>query len=568
MNFLPIVTRELRVVSRKPWIYWVRSIFGLAGIIVALMIFYEGSAWRTARGMEMLWGLSVITMLLALLSGCLLTAECISSEKREDTLGFLFLTNLKGYDVVTGKIAIHAVTTACGLLAVFPVFFLPILAGGVTWAETLRVLLGIGVSFLFALSLGVWISTRSCDARNAVLATLIVMVLVVALPLLWLAVLDEFLRINPWLAGVPQLSPGMLLFYARDAWYFTLGAKAVYWISIGIFLVASVVLARLASGLLPRVWQSEGARSVADPLPGIPRFRFRSGTKIGSVLRRRRFRSISGNPFLDLALSRVREFRWTKRLRRIATGFFAAMLLFSFLGGDEEPFVFAILAIFAMHAGAKFVFAFDATRALNDDKRSSVLELLLATPLGERQIADGHAQAFRMEFKRHIRWLLLLTIALQFTAMVNDSLRLDGDDLFFISSFLWGTMIWTWSDYRTASWLGMSHALKQGTHIKATLRTLVDMVVLPWIPYFVVLFCMAESNVDEEGAALVTWAWAVGGAIYQQVRAARKRVRVIRQFRNIVSGSEAHSASQGDTTGPRFLRLWPFSQRVFRHVSS
>jgi hypothetical protein len=63
------------------------------------------------------------------------------------------------------------------------------------------------------------------------------------------------------------------------------------------------------------------------------------------------------------------------------------------------------------------------------------------------------------------------------------------------------------------------------------------MLLLPWLPYFFVLFCMANTNADEETAATVTLAWAVGGAIYQRVRAARKRVHVIRDFRNIVSGA-------------------------------
>src|SRR5688572_18534779 len=177
----------------------------------ALLMFYEGSR-RIGQGDEMLWLLSSVTMILALVTGCLFTADCISSEKREDTLGFLFLTNLKGYDIVAGKISTHAITTASGLLAALPVFFLPLLAGGVTWAETLRVLLSIAVSFVFALNLGVWISARSHDARNAVMATLTIMTLLVLLPLLWIVILEEIFSVRTSPIGIPQLSPGMLLF--------------------------------------------------------------------------------------------------------------------------------------------------------------------------------------------------------------------------------------------------------------------------------------------------------------------------------------------------------------------
>ncbi len=550
MNFLPIVTRELRVVSRKPWIYWVRPIFGIMGITIVLMLFFDNPA-RSRNGVEMLWGLSVVTMLLALLSGCFLTADCISSEKREDTLGLLFLTNLKGYDVVLGKISTNAINTATGLLGLLPVFFLPILAGGVTWAETLRVLLGISVAFLFALSLGVWVSARSLDARNSVMATLLVIFLLITLPLLWIAVLDGFFRVRPWLAGVPQLSPGMLLFYARDSWYFTTGAKTVYWTSIALFLSATVVLGCLASGILPRVWQSQGPPSPStstapNSLPLRPRIR--------KLVRRMRFRSLTDNPFFDLLLCRLKEFPWTKRFRRLTATFFFLMLLFSFVGRDEEPFVIALMTLLAMHVATKFTFAFDATRALNDDKRSSVLELLLATPLREQEIAHGQARAFHIQFRSHVWRLFLMTIALQFTAIFNSHLRLNGDDLFFISSFFWGPMIWTWSDYRTAPWLGMQHALKQSGHTKATLRTLLDMVLLPWAPYFFVLFSMAAANVDEEAAAAVTFLWAICGALFQLARAARKRASVIRDFRQIVSGANTPSPPIGGMLAPLRFR--------------
>ena len=44
-------------------------------------------------------------VLYCLLSGVRSTADCLSVEKREGTLGLLFLTDLKGYDVVLGKLA-------------------------------------------------------------------------------------------------------------------------------------------------------------------------------------------------------------------------------------------------------------------------------------------------------------------------------------------------------------------------------------------------------------------------------------------------------------------------------
>ena len=47
--------------------------------------------------------LNAIAFIFCLLAGVFLTADCLSEEKREGTLGLLFLTSLKGYDVVLGK---------------------------------------------------------------------------------------------------------------------------------------------------------------------------------------------------------------------------------------------------------------------------------------------------------------------------------------------------------------------------------------------------------------------------------------------------------------------------------
>src|SRR5437762_6345486 len=43
--------------------------------------------------------------------GARLTADCLSEEKRDGTLGLLFLTDLKGYDVVFGKLAATSVNS-------------------------------------------------------------------------------------------------------------------------------------------------------------------------------------------------------------------------------------------------------------------------------------------------------------------------------------------------------------------------------------------------------------------------------------------------------------------------
>src|SRR5215210_1133269 len=101
MTLLPIVARELRVASRRAATYWTRFIFGVLAIVVGsfvwAMVFRESSR-ETGRA--------------------LFTSDCVSEEKREGTLGLLFLTDLKSYDIVLGKLTASSVTAIYGLLAI------------------------------------------------------------------------------------------------------------------------------------------------------------------------------------------------------------------------------------------------------------------------------------------------------------------------------------------------------------------------------------------------------------------------------------------------------------------
>ena len=245
--------------------------------------------------------------------------------------------------------------------------------------------------------------------------------------------------------------------------------------------------------------------------------------------------------------------RWGKILWRLAVCIFVTMLLCSF--DEDDAFVFALMTLFAMHAAAKFVFAFDATRTLNEDKRSSALELLLATPLSERDIANGQARSFRLQFRRDVRRLFGLTCLAQFVAMINPELHLRGDDFLFVSGFIWGPMIWTWSDYRVITWLGMRYALIESSHTRAMVRTFVDVFTVPWLPYFLVLFWMANARADEGSAAAVTFAWAIGGAVFQAIRARVKQEWIIRDFRVLVAGG-----GQNAPDDRKFAKWWSMVQ--------
>src|SRR4051812_18466902 len=113
MTFLPIVDRELRVAARKPNTFRVRMMAALVAVAVGGGLFAL-SQLRTrvgggSSGTTLFTVLTWLGLVGALGAGLFFTADCLSEEKREGTLGFLFLTDLRGYDVVLGKLVVSLI---------------------------------------------------------------------------------------------------------------------------------------------------------------------------------------------------------------------------------------------------------------------------------------------------------------------------------------------------------------------------------------------------------------------------------------------------------------------------
>ena len=156
MTFLPIVERELRVAARQHSTYWMRMVLALAAIAIGLFLYLARTQIPPqSLAKEIFGGLGGLSLLYCLSSGRRSTADCLSEEKREGTLGLLFLTDLKGYDVVLGKLAATSVGAFYGLLAVLPVLAIPLLGGkrlrlpGGGTARAVLFFSALGLGFLF-----------------------------------------------------------------------------------------------------------------------------------------------------------------------------------------------------------------------------------------------------------------------------------------------------------------------------------------------------------------------------------------------------------------------------------
>jgi len=264
MTVLPIVARELRVSARRWGTYVLRLGAASAAIALATMVYLFSSYDAGTRPAEMgkiIFGvLCGFAFLYALLIGVRVTSDCISSEKREGTLGLLFLTDLKGLDIVLGKLTASALDSFYALVSTLPVLAIPILLGSVTPVEIWRAILSLLSTALFSVCAGLFVSSLSVNERKATAGTFLLISFVAGgIPLLAL-ILSLYMpdQLVQWLF---VLSPGTSIVAAlynnpRDiSW-------DVYWASIALTLFYAVVFAVLAAIIVPRIWQQrvEGRR--------------------------------------------------------------------------------------------------------------------------------------------------------------------------------------------------------------------------------------------------------------------------------------------------------------------
>jgi len=153
------------------WTLWSRALVGLVAIALFGLAFLEEAGRR--GGMSVDAGLNAAYVLFTALffvagvTGLQSAADCVSSERRQGTLGLLFLTDLKPRTVLAAKLISSSFQNSYALLAALPIFAACILAGGVTGGFLLRSSLVIVYTLLFSTLVGLSASCRTSDAHAA-----------------------------------------------------------------------------------------------------------------------------------------------------------------------------------------------------------------------------------------------------------------------------------------------------------------------------------------------------------------------------------------------------------------
>ena len=473
MTVLPIMDRELRVAARLTSTFKKRALTAAVVALVAMVMLLFGgfSSVPADVGTAMFDTLSYMTLVFCLLEGVRKTADCLSEERREGTLGLLFLTDLKGYDVILGKLAATALPSLYGLLAMLPILGLSLLLGGVTQGEFWRRSLALINILFFSLAAGMWASSRSRRERNSVLATMWVIFLVMALPFLGGA---HF---------ISRFSPGYGFFHATDASYRT--SSDAYWHSLALTQALSWLLVTWAAFTVSRVPQDEAV------MDGQPRWRRNFvGARIPAQLRAK---LLDVNPALWLAgrnaggrlslwvLSAVVGLACLLILPTMGSGFFGVLI---------PTFFFANFLV-------KIRLAAQSCRCLAEARRNNALEMLLCTPLKVDEMLRGQLLALKRTFLAPVILLVSVEIMGWFggIALFSDSnsremILAAGFSIVGAAVFLAVFIL----DMLAVIWVGMWYGLSSRNETQAAFKTVLMVLVLPSflmifslfaIPYFI-----------------------------------------------------------------------------------
>ena len=487
MTFLPIVERELRVTARRRATYWSRlGAAGLAFVLFAMVVvvfeFNDGTvSFGTTMG-PMLFGIfSWLSFAFVAVAGVFLTSDALSEEKREGTLGLLFLTDLRGYDVVIGKLLSTSLTAAYALMAAFPVIGISFLLGGVTGAEFWRLVLVLFNTMFFSLTIGLFVSALSRDGQRAMNGTVLLCTLFLALlPTLdWaMAGWDD----TKFVARLSLASPGYT-FSQADQFRFS-----NFWPSFAVTHLLGWLFLAAACVIAPRAWQETSSVKGSGANSRAQRRRFGAPMKRLAL----RQRLLAENPVRWLAARDgwLRKFQWM-----ILLGIGA---LFALLGLTTS----GLSALAGIASGSIWLLALlvillvasQASRFLVEAMRSGTIELLLATPLCPQQIVRGQFWALRRVFLGPALVVMLLMTAASMAQMIAieqmnaNSNATMGPEFYLMQIVSMLSFLITFSTGLMATaWFGMWMGLTTKKANVAVFKTIVFVQILPTVALWFVL---------------------------------------------------------------------------------
>ena len=494
--FLPLVVRELRVAARRPRTYYGRMMAAGIWVAVAVNVLLAASSVGVGKhdGQALFQSVSTALFAWALLAA-FAGADSISVEKREGTIGFLFLTDLKSHDIVLGKMAASAVPAFYAAVAALPLLAICMLMGGVTAGQYAKTGLAIMDAFFLGQAVGIF-SSALCRVRgNAVGLPFLIFLLFLAYSACT-AALAEFLG-WVWVADFLWLNnPARPFYLASNAFSGRGSVAAEYWLSLLVVHLQGWIFLALASWVLPRRWRDKHKKVSVWKTTWA---RWRYGSMAARADFRRRLAGI--NPFLWLVcrgrLSPV--FGWC--------GFgaftFLAVICAAGMFSDESwaetyegYFTFVIISLQFMLRVCVPAHA----AVLEEHRRNGSLEIMLCcTPMSVDEILEGMWLLLRGYYFWPV-FVLVILEGLMFFAALFTGLRHSVDLDFLCFTVL--SIILLLTDLRAMAWMAMWTAMSNPRPRRAGATAFFWICFFPWI---LVAACYATGLIQSEHWLWILW---------------------------------------------------------------
>ncbi len=424
-------------------------------------------------------------------AGAYLTADCLSEEKRDGTLGLLFLTDLKGYDVVLGKLFAMTLNTFYAVFSIVPILAIGLLWGGIMLEEFWRMALLLPSTLFFSVALGMFVSAISTRGRRAWVGTIGLIILFTGVP--WALAYSTF-----QMHGLLILSPVQTFLHVFDPFF--IANPDTFWSALSTQHLLSWFLLVGASIILPHTWKESPPNAFRTKLRLIL-----NRATLGSSEQRRLDRTQWLLPNPIVWLSRRERHRQAAFWGFLGL-FFCLWMIGTALDVDfwTQPDVIFATA-FLLHLIIKLWLTLETSRRLADDKRSGALELLLVTPLTVAQLLNGMLAGVKRQFLFPIAAVLGLDLFLLAGALLSPQSQWQMPLVMTFLAFI-GVFI---TDCYTLVWVGFWEGLQARNSTQAFLRSVMRVLVVPW-GIFAVLSSLVSvaffNGIPGFGAwIIVTW---------------------------------------------------------------
>jgi ABC-type transport system involved in multi-copper enzyme maturation permease subunit len=440
MACLPIIERELRVALRKRRPTRSRLKVAAAAAGGAMLFLLLGGPTGSRNLGRELDELLCMAGLYFVVRAPRLTAGVLAEERRNQTLGLLFLSGLGAGEVFASKFLSAALVAFTDLLALFPMLALPFLIGGVSFELFLATIFGLPALMLFALAVSLLGSVLTQDDGTAVVLAMVVGAgLCVLMPAIYLAQTHFSPGAAPslwWLRLSPAYGPHLVWDGLRSGF----GVEAVreFWLNLGVTFVWSALCLGAASTALKLLWRDREEKRGSAGWLG----RWHNLIH-GTAQERRRLGRVwlEVNPFVWLA-GRDRQ------PATLAWGTLGGGVLLWLVCWAAWPVQWPSVPNFfltatLLNSALGWMICQAAARSIAEPRRDGIYELLLTTPLRPSDVVWGQLEALRWHFHPLLRVVLGLEVVMLLAGLVVRGWSGPALAVYFT---LWASLLfWTWS---------------------------------------------------------------------------------------------------------------------------